>query len=331
MADTLDIPDGAIEFLAQHGWPGAQIRALAGDASFRRYFTVAMPGRSAILMHAPPPQEDAAPFIAVAKWLLGAGFSAPQVHGFDAARGLALIEDFGTNRMREAIADDPSAERAVYALAVDVLRALHARPAMALRDYDMAEYLREVNLFVEWYCPALGLDVDRESWDAIWQGLLAPVIQRQSPPVTVLRDYHAENVMLLDRPGIARFGLLDFQDALAGHCAYDLVSMLQDARRDVAPALEEEMLQRYLDAGAPMPDFRHDYAVLGAQRNTKILGIFTRLWKRDGKVHYTGFQPRVWRYLEHDLAQPALAPLSRWFDANVPAAMRSAAWRDHEA
>jgi hypothetical protein len=138
--------------------------------------------------------------------------------------------------------------------------------------------------------------------------------------------------MLLDRPGLRRLGLLDFQDALAGHPMYDLVSLLQDARRDVAPELETAMLDRWLaasaeDAGA----MRAAYAVLGAQRNTKILGIFTRLWKRDGKRHYLALQPRVWGYLERDLAHPALAPVRVWFDANMPAAARAAHWPEHAA
>jgi aminoglycoside/choline kinase family phosphotransferase len=144
--------------------------------------------------------------------------------------------------------------------------------------------------------------------------------------VTVLRDYHAENVMLIEgREGIEGLGLLDFQDALAGHPAYDLVSMLQDARRDVPQALEGEMLDRYMGATGVGGDFLHAYWLLGAQRNAKIVGIFTRLWKRDGKPRYLGYLPRVWSYLERDLAQPALAPVRAWFDANIPADKRGSA------
>jgi aminoglycoside/choline kinase family phosphotransferase len=142
----------------------------------------------------------------------------------------------------------------------------------------------------------------------------------------VLRDYHADNLMVLrDRPEL---GLLDFQDALAGHAAYDLVSLLQDARRDVAPELEERMIDLYVGSAgiADRAAFRAHYEILGAQRNTKILGIFTRLWKRDGKPHYLSLQPRVWGYLERNLAHPALAPVNAWFDAHIPAAKRAAAW-----
>jgi aminoglycoside/choline kinase family phosphotransferase len=141
--------------------------------------------------------------------------------------------------------------------------------------------------------------------------------------VVVLRDYHAENIMLLG--ALHKQGLLDFQDALVGHPAYDLVSLLQDARRDVSPELEARMLAHY----GPVDEAA--YALLGAQRNTKILGIFTRLWKRDGKPRYLAFQPRMWTYLERDLAHPALGPVKAWFDAHVPADKRAAYWREHRA
>jgi aminoglycoside/choline kinase family phosphotransferase len=145
------------------------------------------------------------------------------------------------------------------------------------------------------------------------------MLPRQNPGVTVLREYHAENIMLLD--GGAQ-GLIDFQDALVGHPAYDLVSLLQDARRDVPPELEREMLDRYIAAVDPGPDFEADYARLGAQRNAKIVGIFARLWQRDGKPRYLPMIPRVWDAMERDLMHPALAPVAEWFDANIPDEIR---------
>ena len=153
---------------------------------------------------------------------------------------------------------------------------------------------------------------------------LLPIVE--ASPVLVLRDYHADNLMVLE--GRSELGLIDFQDALAGHPAYDLVSLLQDARRDVDPKLEAEMLDHYATRAnvADRALFRAHYEILGAQRNTKILGIFTRLWKRDGKPHYLSFQTRVWNYLERNLAHPALAPVTAWFDANVPPDKRAAAW-----
>ena len=152
--------------------------------------------------------------------------------------------------------------------------------------------------------------------------MLAPVLARTVPGVTVLRDYHAENIMLLG--GLDDQGLLDFQDALVGHPAYDLVSLLQDARRDVSPAVEAAMIARYLEAtGADHATFLADYAVLGAQRNAKIVGIFVRLCKRDGKPRYLDLIPRVWAQMERDLAHPALAPVAAWFDAQIPAQLRA--------
>jgi aminoglycoside/choline kinase family phosphotransferase len=162
------------------------------------------------------------------------------------------------------------------------------------------------------------LNVDADSYAAAWDAALAPIAADRS--VTVLRDYHAENIMRLDD---GMLGLLDFQDALAGHPAYDLVSLLQDARRDVSPELEAVMIDHYRRQ-RPFDDAA--YALLGAQRNAKILGIFTRLWKRDGKPRYLSLQARVWGYLERDLAHPALAPVKRWFDANVPEAARTQPW-----
>jgi hypothetical protein len=191
---------------------------------------------------------------------------------------------------------------------------------------------READLFIDWYVPALGLTVDRDGWARAWDATLVPLLDH--PPVTVLRDYHAENVMLRDdRDGLDALGLIDFQDALAGHPAYDLVSMLQDARRDVSPAIEAEMMARYLDV-AEVKDragFEAAYAVLGAQRNAKIIGIFTRLWKRDGKPRYLSYQPRVWGYLERDLAHPALADVAAWFGANIPIEGRTGIHTDSAA
>ncbi len=157
--------------------------------------------------------------------------------------------------------------------------------------------------------------------EAAWREVLEPLLDRQQPGVTVLRDYHAENIMML--PGGGQ-GLIDFQDALVGHPAYDLVSLLQDARRDVSPELEAEMLALYADKVQPGEDFAADYARLGAQRNAKIVGIFARLWKRDGKPKYLPMIPRVWAAMERDLAHPALEPVARWFDGNIPAEMRAA-------
>jgi len=322
MATDMKPPAAAAQFLEQNGWDNARISPVAGDASFRRYFRVEADGRKAILMDAPPPHEDPKPFIEIAEYLKNSGFAAPEIFARDLIQGLVLLEDFGDQRMREHLDHNPADEEAIYRQVIDLLRELHKVPAASLPVYDQAQYSREANLLTEWYCPAQQLDVDCESFEAIWQQLFQPVIAAQNPPVTVMRDYHAENIMLLPD---GRLGLLDFQDALIGHPAYDLVSMLQDARRDVSDELEENMLAYYLsahdqDAGH---EFRSHYAILGAQRNTKIIGIFTRLCMRDGKQRYLDFLPRMWRLLEKDLRHPALAPMRKWFDQNIPADVRS--------
>ncbi len=316
------LPPHFAPFLTAAGWGDAQVVALAGDASFRRYFRVTRAAGRAMLMDAPPPHENPRPFLAVAQWLAQNGLRAPRILAEDAGDGLVLLEDFGDRRMRDHLDAAPGDEHAVYAAAVDTLAALRRLPAGPVAAYDMAVYQREAALFTEWFCPALGLTVDMAGYAAAWAQVLGPVAGRQSPPVMVLRDYHAENIMLLET--LADQGLLDFQDALAGHAAYDLVSLLQDARRDVAPVLEAKMLEHYLAAtGVDRAEFLADYAVLGAQRNAKIIGIFVRLWRRDGKPRYLALIPRVWALMERDLAHPALAPVAAWFAANVPADVRA--------
>ena len=320
-----ELPDGLHEFLERAGWGKAEIDPLAGDASFRRYFRLRRDGERAMLMHAPPPHEDPQPFLAVGNWLTEFGLRAPRIYASEPREGWVLLEDFGNDRMRDWLDENPQGEEAAYTGAIDALVELHDKPPGPFAPYDMAVYQREADLLTEWYAPAMGLDVDAAGYGAAWREALEPLIARQQPGVTVLRDYHAENIMLLGDPREgAEQGLIDFQDALVGHPAYDLVSLLQDARRDVSEELERAMLERYLAAADAGPDFEADYARLGAQRNAKIVGIFTRLYKRDGKPRYLAMVPRVWRAMERDLAHPALAPVARWFDANIPADLRAA-------
>lgn len=323
---NITLPDGIENFLSGAGWTGARVEPLTGDASFRRYFRIrALDGvglngaPTAMLMDAPPPHEDPRPFLHVGHWLACNGLRAPAIFAKDANRGLVLLEDFGDSRMRDHLDSVPGDEDATYRSAIDTLVDLHRLPPGPFDHYAMDIYQRETALLTEWFCPAAGLDIDAPAYAAAWDDVLAPVLARQHPGVTVLRDYHAENIMLLENGGQ---GLIDFQDALVGHPAYDLVSLLQDARRDVSPDLERAMLNYYrakTDAG---PDFEADYVRLGAQRNAKIVGIFARLWKRDGKPRYLSLIPRVWDALERDLAHPALASVAHWFAANIPDEIR---------
>jgi len=329
MASPMKPPAYAPEFLAACGWQGAQVLPLAGDASFRRYFRVVAGDRTAVLMDAPPPHEDPRPFIAVAEWLASVGLSAPQILARDLDKGLLLLGDFGNWRLREFLDDDPRRERELYELATDVLIHLHRHaPMPGLKPHGLEQWLTELELFTEWYCPAVGAEVDTAGYRSAWTDALKPITEDGLAPVTVLRDYHAENVMLVKgREGVGHFGLLDFQDALAGHPAYDLASVLEDARRDVPPEIERAMIDRYVEATGHHDAFERAYWALAAQRNTRILGVFTRLWKRDNKPHYRRFQPRMWGLLERDLEQPHLKPVRDWFDINIAPEYRREPWK----
>ena len=316
-------PEQMEEFLEKAGWGGAKAKALPGDASFRRYFRVKRFGSSAMLMVAPPPNEDPAPFLRAARWLEANGMRAPEIYADDQDHGLVLLEDFGEARMRDYLDQWPNDETDIYRAAVDALIVLHQLPPGPFIDYTMSEYQREAALFVEWYCTARDLYIDVDAYKAAWEDTLRTILPRQRPGVTVLRDYHAENIMLLG--SLQKQGLLDFQDALVGHPAYDLVSLLQDARRDVPAELETAMFDYYCQkTQVEKDDFLADYALLGAQRNAKIIGIFVRLWRRDGKPRYLDMIPRVWNLLERDLTHPALGPVAAWFDDNIPAELREA-------
>ncbi|HWB49165.1 MAG TPA: phosphotransferase [Stellaceae bacterium] len=315
-------------FLAGTGWRGVQPALLAADASFRRYYRLTEGERRAVLMDAPPPHEDIRPYVAVAAMLRGHGLSAPEVFAEDSERGLLLIEDFGDDTYTRLLARGAD-EGALYALAVDTLIALQraVTPSPALPAYDEDVLLREAALLAEWYAPAvLGAPLPaalHAEYQALWRDVLP--LAALPAPTLVLRDYHVDNLMLLaGRDGVRGCGLLDFQDALAGPASYDLVSLLEDARRDVPPGLRAAMTERYLDAFPALDRgaFRRSAAILAAQRNAKIIGIFTRLWQRDGKPRYLDHIPRVWRLLEADLQEPALRPLARWLDRHLPAAAR---------
>ena len=318
-------------FLDSHGWAGVEPVPLAGDASFRHYFRLTDGKRRAVLMDAPPPREDVRPFAAVAAHLAALGLSAPRGRAKDTHAGFLLLEDFGDDTFTRALAGGAD-ERALYSLAVDTLIALHRHPAQAKVDvpaYDDAVLDREASLLVDWFLPAWRgapvPDGDVRAYLAEWRRVYP--LARVGAPGLVLRDYHVDNLVRLPgRTGVAACGLLDFQDALIGPRAYDLASLVEDARRDVDPALAKACLERYLDA---FPDLsREAFAtaatVMAAQRNAKIVGIFVRLARRDGKPQYLRHIPRVWRLLEGDLAHPALAGLRAWFADNVPAAWRTA-------
>jgi aminoglycoside/choline kinase family phosphotransferase len=346
-------------FLAGTPYAEAAVEYLQGDASTRAYARLVLPDRTAILMDSPrqpdgPPirdgkpysalvhlAEDVTPFVAVSEELRRRGLAAPAIYAFDLERGFLIIEDLGDKVFGAEIARGvPMVE--LYAPAVEVLLAIAAASLPAelpveghqryqLPPYDEDAFLTEAMLLIDWFWPALhrrpAQAAMRAEFAALWQPLLADAAREDK--TLVLRDFHSPNLMWLpEREDRQRVGILDFQDALLGPAAYDLVSLLQDARLDVPEALEAELLARYCAARAAREEhfssdrFRVLYATLGAQRNSKILGIFTRLAKRDGKRAYLSHIPRVARYLERNLAHPALASLRAWYQNEIPPADR---------
>jgi N-acetylmuramate 1-kinase len=318
------------QFLSAGAWKSAQRRPFAHDASFRRYFRLAGGPAPALLMDAPPPQEDVRPWCKIGRHLVSLGLSAPAIYEEDPARGLLVIEDYGDETFPLAIKQGDHA--ALYAAAVDTLVALHRAPnalAVELPDYDERTLIEKAVLLLEWFIPAVGggavSDQARAEYEATWRAILP--LRKGVPETLSLRDFFPENIMWLPaRAGVARCGLLDFQDASRAPVVYDLVSLIEDARRDVPEKLRQAMIERYLAAfpRQDRADFLAAAAVMAAQRHARVIGVFARLWKRDGKPRYLAHIPRVWGLLERSLAHPALAPLKRWFDAHVPAALRRA-------
>lgn len=328
-----DERDTVIEaFLIQNGWAGAKRSLLAGDASFRRYDRIVRANAKVVLMDAPPPDEDVRPFVAMARHLNGLGYSAPEILAVDEQAGLLLLEDLGDNTYTQVLAKGGD-EMMLYELAIDVLIDLHKRPSAesiptGLPSYGNGRLLDEAFLAPQWtytaFAGAPASEDVRRAYGDIWLQLF-PLIH-SGPKTLVLRDYHVDNLLwLVERSGIKACGLLDFQDAAAGHPAYDLVSLLEDARRGLGPGVKAKMIERYLSA---FPDVDRDaftrvFAILAAQRHAKVIGIFTRLCLRDGKPDYLLHIPRVWALLEGALENPVLIHMKDWFDSNMPAAMRA--------
>lgn len=310
-------------FLAQHGWADARQTPLPQDASRRRYFRLGDGGRRAILMDAPPP-ETVASFITVTRHLQGLGARVPAIIAADAARGFLLLEDLGVQTFARLL-DAGRHPAALYRLAVDALSAIRRHPratAIELPAYDFRRALAEAELLLDWYLPArLQRPVSaaaRAEFAEIIAALLASL--PPLPPTLVLRDFHIDNLMLCGA-GAGECALLDYQDALIGSPAYDLASLLEDARRDLSPQLRRALADRYraqnrdLDAAA----LRRHLAFWAAQRHCKVAGIFTRLWLRDGKDAYLRHLPRVLNLLRRRLSEPPLAPLRAWLKTQLGA------------
>ncbi|UAL10463.1 N-acetylmuramate/N-acetylglucosamine kinase AmgK [Caulobacter segnis] len=350
-------------FLGAHGFGDAHRQPLSGDASTRAYERLRRGDERFIFMDQPPALESVvcppgatdaerlalgynaaarlaagsvAAFVATADYLRRRGLSAPRIFAYDVAQGLAVLEDLGDGLYATLIAEGQD-ERPLYEAAVDLQVALHAETppdVLAVDDvrwplltYDKLALKHATDTFLEWWPQFAGIPAFSPEAVAAWDALWAPVWVRGEAGASVFthRDYHAQNLLWLpEREGVARVGLLDFQDALRAHPAWDLTHLLQDARRDVSPDLETAMLDRYLAArpGANREAFVADYRALAASNAARILG---RVFARQallGRRQYEAYMPRTWRYLERNLADPAMAGLKAWFDRHVPAEAR---------
>jgi len=341
------------QFLADAGFADAKRQRMPGDASIRSYARLIRDDGVVILMNSPRRPdgpatydgntysaavhlaEDVKPFVAIDNGLRARGLSAPAIHHADLDAGFLITEDFGSEGFIEGDPPRPIAER--YEAAVDVLVALHREPlpevlplapqiTYAIPAFDIDAMLVEIGLMLEWYLPDRGAEPANEmraEFVTAWRDLLGKAAAM--PKTWVMRDFHSPNLIWLgERSGISKVGIIDFQDAVLGSAAYDLVSLLQDARIDVPEQLELALLTRYIKARRGSDEsfdpagFAELYAIMSAQRNTRLLGTFARLNRRDGKPQYLRHQPRIWTYLGRSLAHPALARAREWYSANVP-------------
>jgi N-acetylmuramate 1-kinase len=341
------------QFLTEAGFVDARRQRMTGDASIRSYARLVRDDGVVILMNSPRRPdgpaiydgetysaavhlaEDVKPFVAIANGLRLRGLSAPSIHHADLDAGFLITEDFGREGFIEGDPPQPIAER--YETAVDVLAALHRKTLpevlplapqinYAIPTFDIDALLVEVGLMLEWYLPDRGTEPTnnmRAEFVMLWRDLLGKLAAVDK--TWVMRDFHSPNLIWLgERSGISRVGIIDFQDAVLGPAAYDLVSLLQDARIDVPEQLELALLTRYIKARHAADDafdpagFAEIYAIMSAQRNTRLLGTFARLNRRDGKPQYLRHQPRIWTYLTRSLAHPVLSGLREWYSANVP-------------
>jgi len=347
-AATVERLKGLREFLDKAGFIDATRKRMAGDASTRSYARLIQDEHTFILMNAPKRPdggklyaaavhlaEDVRPFYAIDHGLRERGFSAPEIHHSDLEAGFLITEDFGNAPVVEGDPPAPIVER--YEAATDVLAELHRDKLpdvlpltpdvnYPIPVFDIDAWLVEVGLMIEWYLPDRGVTTGeklRGEFEGIWRDILQK--PASATKTWVIRDFHSPNLIwLAEREGTKRVGLIDFQDAVLGPPAYDVVSLLQDARIDVPEATELALFSRYIkarraaDPGFDAADFASLYAILSAQRNTRLLGTFARLNRRDGKPQYLKHQPRIWTYLGRSLAHPALSALKNWYAANVP-------------
>lgn len=313
------------EFLSKTNWADAQRSTFTGDASMRKYQRLGpgRDGRIAVLMDADPDLgNNVRPFVKITNYLRSIGLSAPEIFDTDETHGLIILEDLGDDLYASVVVEQPALEIPIYEVAADALLHLHQSPPPALVPYDAKIMTDLAVLAFDWYQRGANGNIDtntRNKFTSAFHSLLETEIA--PPSVLIQRDYHAENLLWLpDRKGNARVGLLDYQDAQLGHPAYDLVSLLKDARRDVPEAVEEAIIAHYIQAsGIDEQPFRNAYHLLGLQRNLRILGVFARLSLHFGKPSYIDFIPRVWEFIQRDLRHPINASVAVCLNEALPA------------
>ena len=317
------------EFIAKAGWSEAAREAIPGDASFRHYERLCLHGnQNAILMDAPPGVEDIKPFVKVDEILAKCGCSVPKIISKDEDKGFLLLEDFGRYAYSRVVRENPEREAELYHAAIDALAMMGKKGADdTLPPYDKEVLEREVSLFADWLLPAVfnehQVQIMRREFMTLWDEIASTM--PLEPEVVVHRDYHADNLFWLHgKKDAEAVGMIDFQDALSGRAAYDVVSLLKDVRRDVSEEVEASALKRFVEkSGRDEETFMKDYVFYGVQRNAKILGIFMRLYHRDGKDVYLNLMPRVWRLFMRDLNHIMFAELKLWMDAHVTPIMEA--------
>jgi N-acetylmuramate 1-kinase len=324
-------------FLAENGWQTAEAQPLAGDGSVRRYTRLTVPGRRCLLMECPP-ELCIDPFLKVAALLRDLGLSAPKVLAADSGVGLALVEDFGDDTFSRLLADGAD-ETTLYTLAVDLLIELHRRATPAdlatLPVFDDDRALDGLFRMLDWYWPAIhgapAAETVRRDYESAWRAVLPAM--RKVPDSIALFDYHTDNLLRLDRPGVAACGLIDFQDAVQAPVVFDIATLLANDRRTIPDALRDAMIDRYLQAFPALDRdaFMTAFAVKTAHWNTRIVGTFARLLRRDGKAGYQRFMPRVWFLIEHTIQHPALEPVAEWYRRHLPPADRRSLERDERS
>jgi len=315
-------------FLAAHGWSGAASQPLAGDGSVRRYTRMTLRDRRCLLMDCPP-ELSIKPFLTIDALLLKLKFSAPEILAADAGAGLALVEDFGDDTFTRLLGEGAD-EAELYQLAVDLLIELHRRATSEdcarLPAFDDDRALDGLFRMLDWYWPAIhrapAPETLRRDIESAWRAVLPAM--RGVPDSIALFDYHTDNLLRLDRPGVAACGLIDFQDAVWAPVVFDIATLLANDRREIRDGLRDAMIDRYLRAFPALDRdaFMTAFAVKTAHWNTRIVGTFARLLRRDGKVHYQRFMPRVWFLIERTIAHPALEPVADWYRRHLPPADR---------